>query len=164
MYNPFTGAPFGSQVKSLTGIAINGVNMNYSFNCQYPGTGEMYQIFFPYGGYLRFQTGAVNYSGNRMQREYYVWVHSKDGNGASSFQDTMTWNSFLGLTNTSGPNNVSTAMLTATLPGPRRRRCPRALRSISRIRRTKRLSRQSTAVRRRVGPRRHLTGSGARSR
>ena len=81
--------PFGSTTrpewagtKFLTGMTVNGVNVRYGFEYQWPWTGELSKVTLPTGGYIRWQVDAWNYLGGKSQREAYSWVHSSSAFGA----------------------------------------------------------------------------------
>ena len=51
--------------------------MNYGF--AHDSAGQLTKVIFPYGGYLKWDYSAWNYSGSRKQMEVSTRYLSKDG-------------------------------------------------------------------------------------
>jgi RHS repeat-associated protein len=81
LVEPFTSTAWtgASSTKFLTGVTINTVGMSYAFGYYSPWTGELAKVTTPYGGYVRWNLGAWNYTGSRQLRDVWQWIHSKSG-------------------------------------------------------------------------------------
>jgi YD repeat-containing protein len=82
---PFGSTPWANSAstKFLTGMVVNGVNVRYGFDYQWPWTGELSKVTLPFGGYVRWAVGEVVYTGGRSTREVYSWIHSKSPLGSA---------------------------------------------------------------------------------
>jgi RHS repeat-associated protein len=79
LVSPFGGTP--ETTTFLYSATISGIGLSYQFAAN--NSGELTQVTFPYGGYLKWAYAPMTYSGGVTQREVLTRSLSKDGTSGS---------------------------------------------------------------------------------